>query len=63
MTNFPQLISGTELNHRNTFQNYLIDRDFKLLITENKIEGFKNNKVIVAEFDNLNRLKSLNGKI
>ena len=63
LTSFPQLISGTELNHRNTFKNYLIDRDFELNISESKIEGLKNNKVIIGEFDELNRLKSLNGKI
>lgn len=63
MTNFPQLISGINLNHKNTFQNYLIDRDFDLSIYDNKIEGLRNNKVVVAEFDELDRLKSLNGKI
>ncbi|MFC4220372.1 DUF6882 domain-containing protein [Flagellimonas marina] len=63
MTNFPQLICGIDLNHKNAFQNYLIDRDFELCISKNKIEGLKNNKIVVAEFDELNRLKSLNGKI
>ncbi|WP_299799288.1 DUF6882 domain-containing protein [uncultured Maribacter sp.] len=63
MTNFPQLISAVDLNHKNTFKNYLIDRDFELNILENKIEGSKNNKVLTAEFDELNRLKSLNGKL
>jgi hypothetical protein len=62
MTNFPQLISGTDLNHKNAFLNYLIDRDFELSISENKIEGLRNNKIVVAEFDELDRLKSLNGK-
>lgn len=63
MTNFPQLISGTDLNHKNAFLNYLIDRGFELSISENKIEGLRNNKIVVAEFDELDRLKSLNGKI
>jgi hypothetical protein len=63
MTSFPQLISGTTLNHKNAFKNYLLDRDFKLSITENSVEGLKNDKVIIGEFDELNRLKSLNGKI
>ena len=63
MTGFPQLISGTTLNHKNAFKNYLIDRDFKLSITENSVEGLRNDKIIIAEFDKLNRLKSLNGKI
>lgn len=63
MTSFPLLISGTTLNHKNAFKNYLLDRDFKLSITENSVEGLKNDKVIIGEFDELNRLKSLNGKI
>ncbi len=63
MTNFPQLISGIDLNHKNAFLNYLIDREFELSISMNKIEGLKNNKIVVAEFDDLDRLKSLNGKI
>jgi len=63
MTSFPQLISGTELNHKNSFINYLIDREFQLSISENKIEGLKKDKVVIAEFDELNRLKFLNGKI
>ncbi len=58
--NFPQLISGIELNHRNILKNYLIDYGFELKISENKIEGKKNNTIIVAEFDELNRLTSLN---
>ena len=63
LTNFPQLISAVDLNHKNTFKNYLIDRDFELNILENRIEGMKNDKVLTAEFDELNRLKSLNGKL
>ena len=63
LTGFPQLISGITLNHKNAFKNYLIDRDFKLSITENSVEGLRNDKVIIAEFDELNRLKSLNAKI
>ncbi len=59
LLNFPQLIGGIELNHKNTFRNYLIDYDFALKISENKIEGQKNNKMIVAEFDELNRMTSL----
>jgi len=63
LTTFPQLISGTELNHKRTFKNYLIDRECKLAISDNKIEGLRNGKIIVGEFDELNRLQSLNGKL
>ncbi len=63
LTTFPQLISAIDLNHKNTFQNYLIDREFELCISDNKIEGLRNGKVITGEFDELDRLKSLNGKV
>lgn len=63
LMSFPQLISGVDLNHKNTFTNYLIDRNFKLSISENKIEGIKNNKLIVGEFDKKGRLEAINGKI
>ncbi|MDO6516589.1 DUF6882 domain-containing protein [Zobellia uliginosa] len=63
MSCFPQLISGMELNHKTAFMNYLIDREFQLAISEDKVEGLRNGKVVVAEFDELNRLKSLKGKI
>jgi len=63
LTTFPQLIGGIDLDHKEAFKNYLIDRGFQLKISENKIEGLKNNKILVAEFDELNRLKSINGKI
>ncbi len=63
LTSFPQLISGIELDHKETFKNYLIDRDFKIKIDSNKIEGLKNNKVLIAEFDGLSRMKSINGMV
>ncbi|MCF6351238.1 MAG: hypothetical protein L3J23_09475 [Flavobacteriaceae bacterium] len=55
------MISKIDLNHKKTFKNYLIDRDFKLKISENKIEGLRNNKILITEFYELGRLKSLNG--
>lgn len=63
LTNFPQLISGVVLNHKNTLLNYLIDRDCKLKVSENKIEGLKDSNILIADFDELGRLKSLNGKL
>lgn len=63
LTAFPQLISGIALNHKNAFQNYLIDRDLKLNISGNKIQGLRNDKIVVAEFDEQNRLKSLTGEL
>ncbi|MDB4292355.1 hypothetical protein N9954_03050 [Maribacter sp.] len=63
LTSFPQLISGTAVDHRIAFESYLIDRGFMLNSSEQRIEGLRNNKIITAEFDDLNRLKSLNGKL
>ncbi len=63
LTTFPQLISAIDLDHRNTFQNYLIDRDFELSISEYKIEGLRNGKILTGEFDEQGRLKSLDGKV
>jgi len=63
LTTFPKLIKGIDLNHEQAFQNYLIDRSIKFKIEDNQIEGRKNGKVLTAEFDDLNRLKTLNGKL
>ncbi|WP_299246566.1 DUF6882 domain-containing protein [uncultured Aquimarina sp.] len=63
LTTFPQVISGIDLNHKEAFKNYLIDRSFTLKISDNKIEGLKNNKILIGEFDQLSRLTALNGKI
>lgn len=63
LTNFPQLISNVELNHKSAFLNYLVDREFKINIKGDEIEGLRNNKLIIAKFDKLGRLKDLNGKL
>ncbi|MDY8134508.1 DUF6882 domain-containing protein [Aquimarina sp. 2201CG5-10] len=63
LTHFPQLIGGVEVDHKEAFKNYLIDRDFQLKIDTNKIEGVRNGKLVTGEFDEIGRLKNLNGKI
>lgn len=63
LTSFPQLISAITLNHKQAFKNYLIDRDFKLYVSDREIKGLKDDKVVTAEFDDLGRLQSLNGKL
>lgn len=63
LTTFPQVIGGMDLNHKEAFKSYLIDLNFKLNVSESKIKGLKNNKTLVAEFDEMNRLKTLNGNI
>ncbi|APU11778.1 MULTISPECIES: DUF6882 domain-containing protein [Cellulophaga] len=63
LTSFPQLISSVVLNHKQAFKNYLIDRDFKLYISDSEIEGLKDGKIVTAKFDDLDRLESLKGKL
>lgn len=63
LTSFSELISRIELNHKNTFKNYLIDRGFKIYESENKIEGLINDKIFIGEFDELGKAISLNGKM
>jgi hypothetical protein len=60
---FPQLISSVELDPRNTFFNYLIDREFLLNANNHKIEGLKDGTIVRAEFDEWNRLTSLNSRL
>lgn len=64
LTSFPQLISSNvELNHKSAFLNYLIDREFKVNMKDDEIEGLRNDKLIIAKFDESGRLKNLNGKL
>lgn len=63
LTTFPQLISAVALNHRNAFENYLIDRGFSLTRSDQNVEGLKNNRTVTGEFDELGRLTSLKGNL
>lgn len=63
LTHFPQVISSIDVNHKNAFINYLIDKEFQIAITPNTVEGMKNESTITANFDTLGRLTSLNGSI
>jgi hypothetical protein len=60
-TVFPQLISLFEMNHRNSFINYLKEKDYKIEIKEKEIVGIRNGNKAIATFDELNRLTKLNG--
>ena len=63
LTTFPLLISRITVNHRNALKNYLVDRGFKLKISEDEIEGLRNNSLVTAKFNKEGRLESLNGKL
>jgi len=63
LTTFPQLISSMELDPRNTFFNYLIDRECLLKVSNEQIEGLKGETIIKAGFDELNRLTVLESSL
>lgn len=61
LTIFPQLISSIDLNHKEAFKNYLIDRGFIINEFDMIIEGEINGRKITGKFDHLGRLISLKG--
>lgn len=63
LTTFPQVISSIDVNHKEAFKNYLIDRNLEIHITGDKIEGKRNEKGVIAEFDDLARMRKLNGEM
>ncbi|CAM3900789.1 MULTISPECIES: DUF6882 domain-containing protein [Flavobacterium] len=63
LTHFPQVISSIDVNHKDAFINYLIDKEFQIAITPNTVQAMKNESTITADFDALGRLTSLNGTI
>lgn len=63
LTTFPQLISAVDINHKEAFKNYLIDRKCKILMTDSEIKGRYGDKVITASFDQIDRLVNLDGKV
>ncbi|MBL4648991.1 MAG: hypothetical protein JKY03_04615 [Aureispira sp.] len=58
-----QLISSIELDHKNVFFNYLIDREFLINLTNDAIEGLKEETIVKAEFDDWNRLSALESRL
>lgn len=63
LTVFPQLISSNEINHKESFKNYLIDRGFLIEESDSEIKGSIDETVIIATFDTLNRLIKLDEKV
>lgn len=62
-TTFSQLVSSIELDHKNAFFNYLIDREFLINISTDTIAGLKEGTIIEAVFDEWNRLTALNSRL
>jgi len=65
LTTFPQFISSFDVNHKQAFLSYLIDREFEIKEkdNENTVEGLKNGKIITGLFDELDRIKNLKGTL
>lgn len=61
LTVFPQLISQFDINHKNALKNYLVAKGYSVTETVNTLTGNKNGNSITGEFDELSRMKNLNG--
>jgi hypothetical protein len=56
---FPQLISQYEINHKESFINYLDKKEYKIEKIENKIIDKNGKDIVNADFDTLERLIEL----
>lgn len=59
LTTFTQFIADFELSHKESFKNYLIDKDYSVKTDKNYIFGLKGDSILKAEFDTLDRLCSI----
>jgi hypothetical protein len=63
LTIFPQLTSSFEINnHKKAFKNYLMLKGYSVSGEGTTVKGSKNGNVITGQFDDSNRLTSLNGE-
>lgn len=58
---FPQLISQFEMNHKIALQSYLEEKGYKVSEQGALLTATKGGNTITAEFDELSRLRNLNG--
>jgi len=56
---FPQLISQFEINHKETFLNYLNQKGYEIEESEGEVIGISGNGKVQAKFDKLERLTNL----
>lgn len=61
-TIFPKLISLYELNHRKALEFYLDAKGYEISATDRFLEAQREGNVVQTEFDELSRLKNLQGK-
>lgn len=60
---FPQLVSTFAINHKRTFKNYVEAKGYTIEENGKTITAGKEQNIIKAEFDEMNRLTNLNGEI
>ncbi|NLR67991.1 hypothetical protein HGH92_27040 [Chitinophaga varians] len=63
LTVFPQLISLFEMDHQQALASYLKAKAFDVIMKEKELSATYNGSTIVATFDELHRLASLNGQL
>lgn len=63
LTVFPQLISLFEMDHQQALASYLKAKAFEVSIKDKELSATHNGSTIVATFDDLHRLASLNGSL
>lgn len=59
---FPQLISTFSINHKRALKNYLEAKGYIISEKGNIIEGQKENNILKADFDEMDRLINLSGE-
>ncbi|SKA44650.1 hypothetical protein SAMN04488128_106456 [Chitinophaga eiseniae] len=63
LTVFPQLISLFEMDHQQALSSYLNAKAFQVTTKDKELSATYNGSTIVATFDELSRLASLNGTL
>lgn len=63
VSTFSSLISVCEMNHRETFANYLHAKGYSLTLNNEKTIASKGENEIIASFDEFNRLTDINTTI
>ena len=63
ISTFSQFITEFEIAHKESFKNYLIDKDYLIKADEKSISGLKDNAILKAEFDKQGRLVNIKNLI
>jgi hypothetical protein len=63
ITVIPQMISAYEMNHMQAITHYLNAKNYVISHDKNTMTGIKHGNIVIVEFDEQNRLISLNGQI